>query len=444
MTGQTLSQKVISLHTNNKKVYPGEIIDADVDIALINDVTGPLAIREFEKYNTELSDKIQLVMVNDHFVPNKDIKSAEQSKIMREFASKHNIKYFFDAGRMGIEHILLPEQGMVMPYDLVIGADSHTCTYGGIGAFSTGVGSTDLAGVMMSGKVWLKVPEAINFVFDGKLQKYVGGKDLILHTIGDIGVDGANYKSMEFTGDTINNLDISDRLTMANMAIEAGAKNGMFEYDNKTTKYIGNTKKTFQPNSRFDEFKKRTYSDWFPWGDRILRADKDAEYTKTIKYNASEIEPQVAFPDLPSNVKPISEVEANSINVDQVVVGACTNGKIEDLRAFAKVFKGYNVDDNVRLIVIPGTQYIWNQGAKEGIAQMVVDAGGVYSTPTCGPCLGGHMGILAAEEKCLSTTNRNFVGRMGHPKSEVYLANPAIAAATAIKGYICSPRVLKK
>lgn len=428
--GQTLSQKIIALHSGKKEVSTGEIVDANVIIGLANDITGAMAITEFEKYkDVKVFDKNKIVLVNDHFAPNKDIKSAEQCKMMRDFAKKHDIKYFFGVGRMGIEHLLLPEQGIVMPYDLVIGADSHTCTYGGLGAFSTGVGSSDLAGIMMSGKIWLKVPEAIQFVLHGKLQKYVSGKDVILYTIGDIGVEGANYMSMEFVGD--NNLEMSDRLTIANMAIEAGAKNGIFEVDDKTRDYIAQTAK-FKDNTRLDQFK-----------DLGLRADKDAEYADVKEYDLSKIEPQVSFPHLPSNTHPISEVQASPLYVDQVVVGACTNGQIENLREFAEVLEGNKVHPDTRLIMIPGTQHIWRQGVKEGIADMVVEAGGAYSTPTCGPCLGGHMGVLAKGEKCLATTNRNFVGRMGDPTSEVYLANPAIAAATAVKGYICSPEVLK-
>ena len=449
--GQTLTQKVLALHCGKKEVHAGELIDAKVDIGLVNDITGPISMGGFEKYNAKLFDPDRMVLVNDHFVPNKDIPSAEQAKIMRDFAKKYHIKYFFDAGNMGIEHILLVEQGIVMPYDVVIGADSHTCTYGALSAFSTGVGSTDLAGVMMSGKVWLKVPEAIKFVLNGDLQKYTSGKDVILYIIGDIGVDGALYKSMEFTGEGAKGLDISDRLTISNMAIEAGAKNGIFEFDFKTMKHLMNTEK-FKENTRTEDFKQRwnsTLRDYVE--DGTIKADKNAEYVDVKEYNLSEIEPQVAFPHSPGNVKPISDVETNPLYVDQVVMGLCTNGKIEDLRAFAKVLKGHKVHEDVRLIVIPGTQYIAQQGMNEGIAQMIINAEGVYSTPTCGPCLGGHMGVLAAGEKCLSTTNRNFIGRMGEPgdkdkgimPSEVYLANPEIAAATAVMGYICSPSMLK-
>lgn len=433
---QTLSQKIIALHCGRIEVHPGELIkDVRVDIALGNDITTPLAIRDFEQYvdaegnDIKVWDHGRVVLVNDHFAPNKDIKSAEQCKMVREFAKKQGIKYFFEVGRMGIEHILLPEQGIVMPYDLIIGADSHTCTYGAIGAFSTGMGSTDLAGVLMSGKTWLRVPEAMKFVLNGNLQKYASGKDVILYLIGDIGVDGARYRSMEFTGE--NDLDISDRMTIANMAVEAGAKNGIFEVDGETMRYISQTLR-FEENTRFREFK-----------DKELKADKDAEYADVREYDLSKIELQVAFPHLPSNTKPISKVQEEKIRVDQVVFGACTNGKIEDLKMFANVLKGHKVHPDVRLIVIPGTQHIWRQGIEEGIAKMISEAGGFYSGPTCGPCLGGHMGVLAKGEKALATTNRNFVGRMGHPESEVYLAGPAVAAATAVKGYICGPEKLE-
>jgi len=434
--GQTLSQKIIALHAGRKEVLPGELIkDVKVDIALANDITAPLAIKGIEAYENEkgrdvpVFDKDRVVLVLDHSTPNKDIKSAEQCKMIRAFAKKQGIKYFFDTGRVGIEHILLPEQGIVMPYDLVIGADSHTCTYGAIGAFATGVGSSDLAAVLMTGKVWLRVPEAMKFVLNGNLQRYVGGKDVILRIIGDIGVDGARYASMEFAGK--NNLGVSDRLTISNMAVEAGAKNGIFEVDGKTLNYILQSSR-FKESTRLDEFE-----------DLNLRADEKAEYTDVREYDLSKIELQVAFPHLPSNTHPISEVQEKKIYVDQVVFGACTNGKIEDLEMFAEVLKGHEVHPGVRLVVIPGTQHIWRQGVEKGIAKMVSEAGGFYSGPTCGPCLGGHMGCLAKGEKALATTNRNFVGRMGSPEAEVYLAGPAVAAATAVKGYICSPEVLK-
>jgi 3-isopropylmalate/(R)-2-methylmalate dehydratase large subunit len=432
MPGQTLTQKIIALHCKRKEVQAGELVDANVDIALANDITGAVMIRYLNQYDgVRVFDRNKLVLVNDHFAPNKDVPSAEQCKMMHEFARKHNLKYFFGVGDMGIEHILLPEQGIVMPYDLVIGADSHTCTYGGIGAFSTGVGSEDLAAIVMCGKVWLKVPAAMKFVLHGQFQKYVGGKDLILYTIGDIGVDGANYMSMEFVGDGASSMPISDRLTVANMAIEAGAKNGIFGVDNQTLAYIRGTKR-FKENSRFREFR-----------DLNLKSDGDAEYVDGREYDLSKIEPQVAFPYLPSNVHPISEVEQQKIKVNQVSVGMCTNGNIEDLRVFAEVFRGHRRHKDVRLIVIPGTQYVWLQGVKEGIAQMIVEGGGVYSTPTCGPCLGGHMGVLGTDEVALTTTNRNFLERGGHKTSKLYLANPAVAAATAINGFICGPEALK-
>jgi 3-isopropylmalate/(R)-2-methylmalate dehydratase large subunit len=434
--GQTLSQKIIALHAGRDEAHAGEILeDVKVDIALGNDITIPLAIKELQKYHDAKGNDVRVwnpqnvAFILDHFTPNKDIKSAEQCKMIREFAKKQGLKYFFEPGRVGIEHILLPEQGIVLPYDLVIGADSHTCTYGAIGAFSTGVGSTDLAGVLMTGKVWLRVPEAMKFVFNGNLSKYAGGKDVILKIIGDIGVDGARYASMEFTGE--NDLSVSDRLTISNMAVEAGAKNGIFEVDIRTLTYMLQSER-FKENTRLDEFE-----------DLQLKADEDAEYTDVREYDLSKMELQVAFPHLPSNTHPISEVQENPIYVEQVVFGACTNGKLEDLEAFAEVLKGHKVHPDVRLIVIPGTQYIWRQGVESGIAKMVSEAGGFYSGPTCGPCLGGHMGCLAKGEKALATTNRNFVGRMGHPESEVYLAGPAVAAATAVKGHICGPGALK-
>lgn len=430
MSGQTLSQKIIALKCGKREVHPGEQVDADVDIALANDITGAVMIRLLNAYEgVRVFDPKKLVLVNDHFAPNKDIKSGEQCKMMREFARQHNLKYFFDSA--GIEHILLPEQGIVMPYDLAIGADSHTCTYGGIGAFATGVGSEDLAAIVMSGKVWLKVPEAIKFLLNGSMQKWSSGKDLILKIIGDIGVDGANYMSMEFVGPGAASLKVSDRLTVANMAIEAGAKNGIFEVDNLTLEYIRNTSR-FHENSRFDGFR-----------DLYLRADKNAQYVATKEYDLSKIEPQVAFPYLPSNVHPISEVQDQKIHVDRVTVGMCTNGNIEDLRVFAEVFKGHKVHKDVDLVVIPGTQYVWRQGIKEGIGEMVSEAGGFYSGPTCGPCLGGHMGVLASNQVGLFTSNRNFVERVGDKTSKVYLANPAVAAATAIMGFICGPEALK-
>ena len=435
MSGQTLTQKIIAVKSNRKRVHAGELIkDVSVDMALGNDITIPIAIKQLEEWvnaegrDIKVWDPNRVVFVLDHFTPNKDIKSAEQCKMIREFARKQGIRYFFEPGRAGIEHILLPEQGLVLPYELVIGADSHTCTYGALGVLSTGIGSTDLAAVMMSGKIWLRVPEAKKFVLDGQLPKYVSGKDVILYLIGDIGVDGARYASMEFTGK--NDLSLSDRLTISNMAVEAGAKNGIFEADDKTLAYLSQS--VMFKGNRLKEFK-----------DLDLKADEDAEYEDVRKYDLSKLELQVAFPHLPSNTHPISEVQEDKIHVDQVVFGACTNGKIEDLRMFAEVLKGHKVHPDIRLIVIPGTQHIWRQGVEEGIAKMISEAGGFYSGPTCGPCLGGHMGVLAEGERALATTNRNFVGRMGSPKSEVYLAGPAVAAATAAKGYICGPEVLR-
>ncbi|MCG2675890.1 3-isopropylmalate dehydratase large subunit, partial [bacterium] len=369
-------------------------------------------------------------LVPDHFTPNKDAPSAQQAKILRDFAKEQNLKYYFDVGRMGIEHALLPEQGIVGPGDLIIGADSHTCTYGALGAFSTGVGSTDLAAVMITGRLWFKVPETIKFIYRGRLNKWVSGKDLILYTIGDIGVDGALYKTMEFTGEVISHLSMDSRFTMCNMAIEAGAKSGIIAPDEKTLEYVKQAS-GFRPQAS-----KRA------WGLQLAawsryKSDEDAEYSEIKEYDCSKIEPQVAFPHLPSNTKPVSEV--GNIPLDQVVIGSCTNGRIEDLRISAKVLKGKKVPSHMRLIIIPATQNIYLEALKEGLIEIFLEAGGVVSTPTCGPCLGGHMGVLAEGERALATTNRNFKGRMGHPKSEVYLSNPAVAAASAIKGRIAHP-----
>ncbi len=419
--GLTITEKILAGHTNRKRVEPGEFIEARVDIALGNDITAPLAIEEFRKSGAKrVFDKEKVVLVPDHFTPNKDAPSAQQAKILRDFAKEQNLKYYFDVGRMGIEHALLPEQGIVGPGDLIIGADSHTCTYGALGAFSTGVGSTDLAAVMITGRLWFKVPETIKFIYRGKLNKWVSGKDLILYTIGDIGVDGALYKAMEFTGEIIFNLSMDSRFTMCNMAIEAGAKSGIIVPDKTTMEYV----KSRIPHSAF----------------RIsnYKSDPDANYCEIREYDCSKIEPQVAFPHLPANTKPVSEVK--DIPLDQVVIGSCTNGRIEDLRIAAKVLKGNKVPSYMRLIIIPATQNIYLEALKEGLIEIFLKAGGVVSTPTCGPCLGGHMGVLAEEERALATTNRNFKGRMGHPKSEVYLANPAVAAASAIQGRIVHPR----
>jgi 3-isopropylmalate/(R)-2-methylmalate dehydratase large subunit len=366
-------------------------------------------------------DREKIVLVPDHFTPNKDIKSAENCKRMKEFAKRHQISHYYEVGEMGIAHALLPEKGIVLPGDVVVGGDSHTCTYGGLGAFATGVGSSDLAAAILTGELWFKVPESMKFVYYGKLQKWVDGKDLILYTIGDIGVDGALYRAMEFTGEAIEQLPMSGRLTMANMAIEAGAKNGIFQADKITEEYLGG-----RPV--------RPYT--------IFRSDPDAIYADVREYDVSQIEPQVAFPHLPSNTKPISQV--GDITIDQVVIGSCTNGRIEDLRVAAQVLRGNKVAPYVRLIIIPATQEVYRQAMREGLMEIFLDAKGVISTPTCGPCVGGHMGVLAKGERAVSTTNRNFIGRMGHPESEVYLSNPAVAAASAVKGRIANPEEVVK
>jgi len=415
--GMTITEKILAAHADVDRVIPGELINARVDIALGNDITAPIAIDQFEKSGAkEVFDKDRVVLVNDHFVPNKDIQSAMQAKILRDFSRRFGLTHFYDVGEMGVEHALLPEKGLVLPGDLVIGADSHTCTYGGLGAFSTGVGSTDLAAAMITGEVWLKVPESIKFIFRGRLNPWVEGKDLILYTIGDIGVDGALYKAMEFTGPVIDHLEMAGRLTMANMAIEAGAKNGIIAPDNITEAYV-----TIRA--------KRDYT--------CYASDSDAAYLKVIEYDGSNIEPQVAFPHLPENTRGISEV--GEIVIDQVVIGSCTNGRIEDIRSAAAVLKGKKIAAGIRLIVIPATPAVYRMALEEGLFEVFLDAGGAISTPTCGPCLGGYMGILAKGERSVATTNRNFVGRMGHPESEVYLANPAVAAASAILGKIGSP-----
>lgn len=413
----TITEKILAAHAGRKRVSPGELINARVDLTLGNDITAPVAIREFEKIGVKgVFDRDRVALVPDHFTPNKDIKSAEQVAMIREFAKKYDIPNFFEVGRMGIEHCLLPEQGLVGPGDLIIGADSHTCTYGALGAFSTGVGSTDLAAAMALGEIWLKVPETIQFVFEGKLQPWVGGKDLILHIIGDIGVDGARYQAMEFAGPVIENLSMDGRFTMCNMAIEAGGKNGIVAPDEKTRAYVeGRCRRPYQ----------------------FYHSDPDAVYKEVRRYDASLIEPQVAFPHLPENSRPISKV--GNVEIQQVVIGSCTNGRMEDLREAAGVMKGKKVHRNVRLVIFPGTQEIYLQALREGLIETLVEAGGAVSTPTCGPCLGGHMGILAAGERCVATTNRNFVGRMGHTESEVYLANPAVAAASAVLGRIAGP-----
>ena len=418
--GMTIAEKILAAHAGLDAVEPGQLINAKVDIALANDVTAPVAIREFEKIGADkVFDKDRVVLVPDHFTPNKDLKSAELAKIVREFAFRHEITNYFEVGRMGIEHCLLPEQGIVTSGDLVIGADSHTCTYGALGAFATGMGSTDLAAAWATGEAWFKVPPTIKFVYRGQLPPWVGGKDLILYTIGQIGVDGALYKVMEFTGEAIENLSMDGRFTMSNMAIEAGGKAGIVPPDEITRAYLeGRSKRP----------------------PRFYTSDPDAQYENVYEFDVSKLEPQVAFPHLPENTRPISQV--GDVPIHQVVIGSCTNGRIEDLRLAAKVFEGRKVHPKVRAIVFPGTQQIYLDAIKEGLVQTFVEAGVAVSTPTCGPCLGGHMGILAAGERAVATTNRNFVGRMGHPQSEVYLANPAVAAASAVAGRIAGPEEL--
>lgn len=415
--GMTITQKILARKSEKEYVSPGELVLANVDFALANDITGPVAIEEFRKSKgKKVFDQDRIALIPDHFTPNKDIKSAQLCKILRDFAKEQNIKYYFEVGRMGIEHALLPEQGLVLPGELVIGADSHTCTYGALGAFSTGVGSTDIAYAMMTGKCWFKVPETIKFIYHGKLNPWVSGKDLILYTIGDIGVDGALYNAMEFTGEAINSLSMDERLTMCNMAIEAGGKSGIIEPDDKTLDYV-------KPRA------KRPY--------KVEKSDEDAEYCQVKDYDVSKIWPQVALPHSPENA--VSVMEASNIAIDQVVIGSCTNGRIEDMRVAAKVIKGKKVHSSVRMLVFPATQEVSLQMIKEGIMEAFIEAGAVVSTPTCGPCLGGHMGILAEGERVVSTTNRNFIGRMGHPKSEIYLSNPAVAAASAVTGKITHP-----
>jgi len=412
----TLAEKILAAHTDKKKISPGEFINVRLDLVMANDITAPIAIKEFHRIGAgKVFDPQKVVMVPSHLTPNKDIASAEMTKMMREFCYEQGTIYF-EVGRAGIDHVLLPEQGLVLPGEVVIGADSHTCTYGALGVFATGMGSTDIATAMATGDIWMKVPPTIKFVYRGSLEKWVGGKDLILYTIGDIGVDGALYSAMEFTGETIDALSIDGRFTMANMAIEAGAKAGLFRVDNKTQLYI---------KSRA----KRPYN--------VYEPDNDAEYSQVIEYNVSGIEPQVALPHSPANVRPVSEI--GEIGIDQAIIGSCTNGRLEDLRVAAQILKGREVHPRVRCIVIPGSQQVYLDALSEGLIEIFVAAGAAVSTPTCGPCCGLHMGILADGERCISTTNRNFVGRMGSPKSEVYLSNPAVAAASAIAGRISSP-----
>ena len=419
--GMTMTQKILAAHAGLDHVEAGQLIEAELDLVLGNDITSPVAIHEMDKMKADTvfhKDKIALVM--DHFIPNKDIKSAEHCKCVREFACRHEISNYLDVGEMGIEHALLPEKGLTVAGDVIIGADSHTCTYGALGAFSTGVGSTDMAAGMVTGKAWFKVPSAIRFNLTGKPKKWVSGKDVILHIIGMIGVDGALYKSMEFTGDGIKNLSMDDRFTIANMAIEAGGKNGIFPVDDQTEAYM-------------KEHSMRSY--------KVYEADEDAVYEAEYTIDLSKLEPTVAFPHLPENTKTMNEI-SQEIVIDQAVIGSCTNGRIEDLRTAAEILKGRKVKKGVRCIIIPATQSVYLQAMEEGLLKIFIEAGAVVSTPTCGPCLGGYMGILAAGERCISTTNRNFVGRMGHVESEIYLASPAVAAASAVMGKIAAPEEL--
>lgn len=413
----TITEKILAVHAGRDEVHPGELINAKVDLILANDITAPIAIQEFKRTGAKgVFDRDRIAFIPDHFAPQKDIKAAEQCKMLREFSRQYNLGLYFEVGRMGIEHALLPEQGLVVPGDLVIGADSHTCTYGALGAFSTGVGSTDVASAMATGECWFKVPESMKFIYYGKTKKWVGGKDLILYTIGDIGVDGALYRAMEFEGEAIRDLPMHGRLTMCNMAIEAGGKSGIIVPDEVTEAYVrGRAKRPY----------------------KFYTSDPDAEYVEIREYDCSKIPPTVSCPHLPSNTRPATEL--SHITIDQVVIGSCTNGRLEDLREAAEVIKGKKVNPNVRMIVIPATQQIYREALREGLLHIFIEAEAVVSTPTCGPCLGGHMGILAKGERALATTNRNFVGRMGHPESEVYLSNPAVAAASAVLGRIAIP-----
>jgi len=419
--GKTMVEKILSTHTDTNNFKIGDIINVRVDFAFANDITAPLAIKYFKESGAkEVFDRKKIGLIPDHFAPNKDIKSAEQCKLLREFAQEQEIENYFEIGKMGIEHVLLPEKGLILPGDVVVGADSHTDTSGALGAFAIGVGSTDLAAIMALGEVWLKVPPTIKFIYFGKLNKWVSGKDLILYTISKIGVDGANYQVMEFSGEVIKRLSMDNRFTMCNMAVEAGAKTAIIEPDQITLEYLqGRATRPYQ----------------------LYKSDPEAFYEKVIEFEVSKIEPQVAFPHLPENAKPISEV--GYIKIDQSIIGSCTNGRIEDLRIAAEVLKGQQVCSKVRLIIIPATQDIYLQALREGLIDLFVSAGAAVSTPTCGPCLGGYMGILAKGERAISTTNRNFVGRMGHPESEVYLASPAVAAASAVAGRIVSPEEVK-
>jgi 3-isopropylmalate/(R)-2-methylmalate dehydratase large subunit len=467
----TIAEKIIAAHLvdgegnttsgNQAEVWPGDLVEVAVDVVLSNDITAPIAIREFKKLGTEgaplsVFDPDRVVMVADHFAPNKDIKSAQQCRVMREFARAQGLTYHFDVGRMGIEHVLLPEQGLVVPGDLVVGADSHTCTYGALGAFATGMGSTDIAVAMATGRAWLRVPETMRVVYAdrsgrGQLQPWVGGKDLILYTIGRIGVSGARYKAIEFAGPTVEALSMAGRFTMANMAIEAGAKAGLFAVDDTTEAYLDGRASRPYHKYRADDADigrasvdiadvqvGRTSESASHLADRA--SVRDAIYAQVIEIDVSQIEPQVAFPHLPENARPVSEAAAGDVQIDQAVIGSCTNGRLEDLRVAAEVLRGHRVPPDVRCIIIPGTQQIYLDALHEGLVEAFIEAGAVVSTPTCGPCLGGHMGVLAAGERAVSTTNRNFRGRMGHPESEVYLAGPAVAAASAIAGKIVHPK----
>jgi 3-isopropylmalate/(R)-2-methylmalate dehydratase large subunit len=415
--GMTITEKILAAHAGLKKVSPGELIEAEIDVVMGHDLSTPLAIKEMERIGAKrVFDPEKIVIIPDHFTPNKDVKAAEACKELRNFCRNQGITHYFEVGRMGISHALLPEQGLVLPGDLVVGGDSHTCTYGALSCFSTGIGSTDLAAAMITGKLWFKVPESKKFIYHGNLNQWVCGKDLILHTIGDIGVDGALYNAMEFAGSAIGQLTISDRLTMANMAVEAGAKNGIFQADRHTEEYIRQRAKRYY---------------------KMVESDPDASYESIRSYDVTEIEPQVAVPHSPGNVRPISQL--GDITIDQVVIGSCTNGRIEDLRTAAKVLQGNRVAPYVRLIIIPATQQIYRLAVLEGLFEIFLDAGAAISTPTCGPCVGGHMGVLAKGERAVSTTNRNFIGRMGDPESEIYLSNPAVAAASAVTGRIAHP-----
>lgn len=420
--GMTITEKILASHAGLEEVHPGDLVNATIDLVMGHDLSAPLAIEELERIGADrVFDREKIVLIPDHFTPNKDVRAAEQCKRMREFAKQYKISHYYEVGEMGIAHAFLPERGLVLPGEVIVGGDSHTCTYGALGAFATGVGSSDLAAAILTGRLWFKVPESIKLVYYGKLRKWVEAKDLILYTIGDLGVDGALYQAMEFTGEVVDQMSISGRLTMANMAVEAGAKNGIFQPDQTTETFlVGKVRKPYQ----------------------LFKSDPNAVYAEIKEYDVSQIEPQVAFPSLPSNVRPISQV--GEITIDQVVIGSCTNGRIEDLRTAAQILRGKRVAPYVRLIIIPATPDVYRQALKEGLMEIFIDAKAVISPPTCGPCVGGHMGVLAKGEKAVSTTNRNFIGRMGDPKSEVYLCNPAVAAASAVMGRIANPEEVIK